>query len=372
MSSEKKPRIVFALADRSLQPNGGFRIIAGYADHLQKKGFDVTLVVPGGRRRRLKSWVRRIKSIFGQKYNRPIAKHERPFLENSDVKIIIKDGVSKLAAQDFPEVDVYVATWWETVEWIEDLPNDVAKCHLIQGYEIFPYLPVERVHAVYKLPIQKIVVSKWLQDQMREHYQVDNAVLIENPIDVDHFQSGHREKAAAPRIGFLYSASKFKNCALAIDTINKLRGRIANLRGVSFGSVPSSDVHPMGDGIDYIFNPTQSEIPDIYRSCDVWLFTSDSEGFGLPILEAMACGTPVVATRAGAAPELVNSANGALSNGNVEEFANAVEKIINLSTDDWRVMSANAVKTAQNHDWPSAAAKFEQVMRESVAALERR
>jgi glycosyltransferase involved in cell wall biosynthesis len=44
---------------------------------------------------------------------------------------------------------------------------------------------------------------------------------------------------------------------------------------------------------------------NVYADCDVWLFASFSEGFGLPIIEAMACRCPVVATRAGCAPDVI-------------------------------------------------------------------
>ncbi|GJL94259.1 MAG: glycosyltransferase family 1 [Hyphococcus sp.] len=367
----KKLRVVFALADRSIQANGGFRIIAGYSDYLQRNGYDVTLIAPGGKKRIFKPLLNKIKSVFGKSSALPPLNYERPFLEASDVTIKIVPDVGQLAREDFPDADIYIGTWWETVEWIENLPEEAAKCHFVQGYEVFPYLPVERVHDVYSSPIKKLVVSKWLQNKMQERYQATDTVLIENPIAFDQFYGGLREKPTTPRVGFLYSPSTFKNCALAIAAIKRLRSEIPNLEAVSFGSVPPAPEHVLGDGIEYILKPPQSEIPEIYRSCSVWLFTSENEGFGLPLLEAMACGAPVVATRAGAAPELVNASNGALVESDVESVADAAAKIINLSTDDWRVMSNKAVEVARDHDWSSAAAKFEAIIVEAVAAKQK-
>ena len=67
---------------------------------------------------------------------------------------------------------------------------------------------------------------------------------------------------------------------------------------------------PLPPGSMFVRQPAQDMIRDIYGQCDVWLFSSRSEGFGLPLLESMACRTPVIATPAGAAPELCAGGGG--------------------------------------------------------------
>jgi len=52
----------------------------------------------------------------------------------------------------------------------------------------------------------------------------------------------------------------------------------------------------------------ESEICDLYTLSDVFISTSTYEGFGLPPLEAMSCGTPVVATQVASVPEVVGDA----------------------------------------------------------------
>ena len=70
---------------------------------------------------------------------------------------------------------------------------------------------------------------------------------------------------------------------------------------------------PLPRDTEFHLRPPQDRIRDIYSKCDAWLFGSRSEGFGLPILEAMACRTPVIGTPAGAAPELLGDGRGILS-----------------------------------------------------------
>jgi glycosyltransferase involved in cell wall biosynthesis len=91
---------------------------------------------------------------------------------------------------------------------------------------------------------------------------------------------------------------------------------------------------------EYICRAPEDKLKEIYSQCDAWLFGTRIEGYGLPILEAMACRTPVIGTPAGAAPELLVDGAGVLVKPeDPEDMARAIEHICSLSDSDWRVMS---------------------------------
>jgi glycosyltransferase involved in cell wall biosynthesis len=94
------------------------------------------------------------------------------------------------------------------------------------------------------------------------------------------------------------------------------------------------------------------------------LFSSRTEGFGLPVLEAMACRTPVIATPAGAAPELLAEGGGILVRPeDPEDMARAIERIVALDEPDWLRLSDLAFATASRHNWDDATDRFEEALR---------
>jgi alpha-1,3-rhamnosyl/mannosyltransferase len=83
----------------------------------------------------------------------------------------------------------------------------------------------------------------------------------------------------------------------------------------------SSRVHRVG-------RVTDDALVTLYRGADCFLFPSRGEGFGLPLLEAMACGTPVVAARTSSIPEVVGDAGVLCDPGDLTETAAALERVV--------------------------------------------
>jgi glycosyltransferase involved in cell wall biosynthesis len=271
---------------------------------------------------------------------------------------------------DVPDADVVVATWWETAEWVANLSESKgAKAYFIQHDERFENIPKERVEATWALPVHKITIAQWLVDLVQNQINDRYISLVPNGVDTKQFNAPPRGKQAIPTVGMLYSSIGWKGCDISLEAFSLAAQKIPNLRLVSFGGAPSLDL-PLPPGTEYACLPDQSTLKDFYAKCDAWLFGSRTEGFGLPILEAMACRTPVIGTPAGAAPELLVDGAGILVKPEApEDMARAIERVCLLSDSEWRTMSDAAYAKATSYTWDDAVELFESALQ---TAIERR
>jgi alpha-1,6-mannosyltransferase len=151
-----------------------------------------------------------------------------------------------------------------------------------------------------------------------------------------------------PGTRLLVYAGRFtreKKLGVLIDAVRKL-GRPYHLVLVGGG-----DELPRYPQMTYIpFKRDQRQLARVLASCDVLVHPGDCETFGLIVLEAMACGLPVVGTRGGGVAELVCEQTGLLAEpNNVDSLAGAIEAVFRC---DLAQLGANARRKAEEHyDW---------------------
>ncbi|ARC90836.1 glycosyltransferase family 4 protein [Rhodovulum sp. MB263] len=351
-------RITFVIAVASLA--GGNRVVATYARLLKARGHEVTVVSRPRPRRtlrdRLRAWRR----------GRPLPPHPRsPLFDALGDSHRVLDRRRPVVAEDLPDADVVIATWWETAEWVAALPASKGrKFYLLQDVELFDHLPVDRVRATYALPLRKLAVSDYIRDRVREEAPDSEIDLLPNAVDHAVFDAPPRARGTPLTVGFLHSIAPRKRIGLAFDAVASARLRLPDLRVISFGTTPATEDFP--PDLIYRRAPPQQEIPKLYAACDLWLFTSAHEGFGLPLLEAMACRTPVLATSAGAAPDLIDGRNGRLLPPDPEAFSAEIETISRMDPTEWRAMSDAAHATAAAHSWEAATDRLLGYLREEI------
>ena len=353
-------RITFVL--RTADMGGGTRVVAIYAKALAQMGHVVRIVSTSHRalplHQKVRTWLR------GDGW--PLPALTNSHLDGCGLEHRFLEGSGPVTNDDIWDADVVIATWWETAEWVNRLvPEKGAKVYFIQGHEVFPHLPVARCHATYKLPLHKIVVSRWLKDIMLTQYGDQVVDLVPNSVDRDQFFAPIRGKQARPTAGFVYSDSYLKGTDTLFAALEVLRERIPNLRTICFGSKRPSSKFPIPKGVTFFFSPAQDQICNLYSQCDVWVTASRSEGFNLPALEAMACRTPVVATSTGWPEESSKSGwNGVLiQKQDPAEIAEGVEWVISQNEQEWARLSSNAYETALGvGSWQTSARMFEKAL----------
>jgi glycosyltransferase involved in cell wall biosynthesis len=175
-----------------------------------------------------------------------------------------------------------------------------------------------------------IINSESLRTEIHKYLEVDPAKLQLIPEAVDHdlFRPGDRDQAAEhvaakygvtkPFLLFVSSLWRYKNCGGLIRAFAAARTELGDRQLVVVG--PGRDAEyvaelkaladELGIGPDVVWvgGVPLAETAHFYRAADVFVYPSLNETFGLPILEAMACGCPVVTSDVTAMPETAGGA----------------------------------------------------------------
>jgi glycosyltransferase involved in cell wall biosynthesis len=362
-------KITFVLPHADLA--GGIRVVAIYAERLKRRGHEVLVVsTPKGK----PSVLKQIKSRLKGQGRFSVTRKEESHFDSVDVPHRVIDCYRPVVDADVPDADVVVATWWETAEWVANLSESKgAKAYFIQHHEVFDYLPKDRVEATYSLPLHKITIAKWLVDLMETRYGDRKVSFVPNSVDTEQFYAPPRGKQPIATVGMLYSTVAWKGCEVSLKAFSLAAQKLPGLRLVAYGhGAPSADL-PLPAGSEYIQQPAQTAIKDIYACCDVWLCGSWSEGFHLPPLEAMACRCPVVSTRCGGPQDIIkDGVNGYLvSVGDSTALANHLVRVLTLPEAEWRVISDAAYATATQYTWDDAAELFEAALHTAIVRRQR-
>jgi glycosyltransferase involved in cell wall biosynthesis len=359
-------RIAFLIPDLGFA--GGNRVVAIYAERLKRRGHEVTVVSGAPRKVGLPEKIK--SALKGRGWPMGIGTAQ-PYFDELGITVKVLDSNRPIVDDDVPDADVVVATWWETAEWVAALsPRKGAKVHFVQHHEVFPYLPIERVRAVYRLPMAKIVISRWLAQTMSTSYGIDHCALIYNSVDTSQFFAQPRDKQTVPTVGFLYSTTDFKSPETHLAALHELKKKLPQTRAVAFGSQRISKEFPLPEWAEFYYRPAQHDIRLIYAKCDLWLCGSESEGFHLPPLEAMACRCPVVSTKVGGPIDIIDEGvNGFLVDiGDATSLARKALEVLSMSNENWKRMSAAATATALRYSWDDAAELFERAVSEIAAS----
>jgi glycosyltransferase involved in cell wall biosynthesis len=362
-------KITFVLPTLCL--TGGIRVISIFAERLRKLGHSVFVIsVPHAQ----PSMRQQVKSLLRGRGWISTPENEPSFFDNLGVEHKITDRYRPVEDKDVPDADVVVATWWETAEWVAKLsPSKGAKAYFIQHHEVFDYLPKGRVEATWMLPMHKITISQWLVDLARNEYGDHKVSLAPPTVDTKQFYACPRNKQSVPTVGMMYSTINWKGTDIALKAFSLAAAKIPNLRLVAFGTEAPSSELPLPTNAEYVIRPDQDKLKDYYSKCDAWLLASRSEGFGLPIIEAMACRTPVISTPAGAAPEILSGGTGILVRPeDPEEMAKAIERICQMPNSKWQAMSEAAYAKVNNYTWEDATAYFEAALKVAVEKSKKR
>ncbi len=226
-------------------------------------------------------------------------------------------------------------------------PSEAARLDVVEAYGV----PPERVHAVA------------------------------HGVDADSFHgegpAGRAMVAAACRGGdapyvlFVGLLHPRKNLGVLREAMGRLIRRGLPHRLVVVGEITFAARRPerleqeaelpdAQDRVAHMASPSDAELSDLMAGADALCLPSHYEGFGLPVLEAMACGTPVVVSNRGALPEVVGDA-GLVVEPTPEAVEDALSRVLTDSALAARLAGEGA-RRAATFTWDRAAEGWRSVL----------
>lgn len=207
-----------------------------------------------------------------------------------------------------------------------------------------------------------ITTSQWLGEIAR---RAGHKKVFTVPPGVDSLFFEHK-RPKVPQdftIGCLYHEAPMKNIDFFVAAMQRLTVSTKRFQVLFLASRHPKDKKSLFNGVtfdhSFVVRPPRHLVPFIYSACNVWCSPSLSEGFGLPILEAMAVGTPtVVVPSLGLDEFLKNDYNCKLvENGKKDQLCNAVLGVGKRSQLQDTIVK-NGRKLASSFNWPIAAKNF--------------
>jgi glycosyltransferase involved in cell wall biosynthesis len=207
-----------------------------------------------------------------------------------------------------------------------------------------------------------IAISEHVKETIVERLGVEpeRVRVIHLGIDLERLHPGEQKR----ELFLLYPANGWphKNHARLLEAFGLLRRERPELRLVLTGS--GLEGLPAAPGGEVRGHVSRDELVRLYQTAAALVFPSLYEGFGLPPLEAMACGCPVAAAQAGALPETCGDAARYFDPTKPDEIADAVLETLAVAA----TLAERGLARARGFSWDECARRHDDVYEELAAS----
>ncbi|WP_152396995.1 glycosyltransferase family 4 protein [Paenibacillus guangzhouensis] len=266
---------------------------------------------------------------------------------------------------------IKIATWWKTLPtvWYSCDPNQGGTgvpLYLVQDIEesYYPQSPEmqARVLETYRAPVNILTIANWTTNQLLERFQ-KQATNISIAVDQDIYKPNRTHDYDPFRV--LACSRKSQHLKGFQVTVQAMKLVMRHVRQASMVTFGTERPHLFGIPTMHFSHQDDPGVAYLYANCGVFVQTSMHEGFGLPILEAMACGAPVVTTKAEGNEEFCKDGWNCVlvEKGDIEAVARGIIRVL---TDRGfaEYIAKNGLETAKTYNWTEVMHRLQHTLRQ--------
>ena len=209
--------------------------------------------------------------------------------------------------------------WWQEKQ--EDLARKYAEWIPAGGIPSNRHVRPEQKVKEMELADLVLVACGFVEKTIREFLPAKTIAIAPYGVDAEFWAPGGEgkelkrrrdEETKGDKIRFIYAgqSSIRKGIPVLIEAWEKAQLRDAELLLVGSWQLAADRLKKLPSGVRFVGPVGPESLRELYRESDVFVFPSFFEGFGLVILEAMACGLPVIASDRSAGPDVLDDACG--------------------------------------------------------------
>jgi glycosyltransferase involved in cell wall biosynthesis len=257
-----------------------------------------------------------------------------------------------------------------------------------EGYpQAFDSWTLRKAHAMYALSAWRAsgvsTVSAYSRRDMERFYRIPESrvAVVPNGVDTAHFrpladqapvEAWRRTtfRGEVPFITYVGKPTERRNLSALIRAFGELKRahavphKLLIVGAAGPGTSPFRDVVAelgLGDDVVIKGQVTHEEMLFVYNGATCLVYPSSYEGFGMPVLEAMACGTPVIALDNTAFPEFAGGVAMLLPDAQVPTLVAGIKRVMDDSTLRAR-MAADGPERAASYDWKIVTQRYLDLM----------
>lgn len=146
-----------------------------------------------------------------------------------------------------------------------------------------------------------------------------------------------------------------KNIQKLIDVFSEIQQRRPELHLVLTGKYGWGPGFHAGENVIWTDYVPKEDLMCLYSGCRVFVYPSLYEGFGLPVLEAMACGAPVITSNNSSMAEVARDTAILVDPRSTSQLTRSIEMVIDLNMENYQKMAKASLERSRSYSWTKTA-----------------